>query len=169
MTSPADAMFIWTKGLLAEVGAEGKLSPPASAAVLMALLGIALLGLFLIVVVLLGGNWVRKQGTHRRGPSVPPDRTPLRTRADEPPALDTTLGVKSHFSQSGARHAQRLVPGAPLASVLYQRIGSRFPATQMPPLGTNAVDAEALALVRDWIREDLALHVAAADLNTGER
>ena len=88
MTTQADAMLMWTKGLLAEVGAEGKLSPPASAAVLMALLGIALLGLFLIVVVLLGGNWVRKQGTHRRGPSVPPDRTPLRTRADEPPASE---------------------------------------------------------------------------------
>jgi hypothetical protein len=71
--------------LLAEAAPGDKLSPPASAAVLMALLGIALLGLFLIVVVLLGGNWVRKQGSHRRGPSVPPDRAPIRPPADQSP------------------------------------------------------------------------------------
>jgi hypothetical protein len=90
-------------------------------------------------------------------------------RAGTPPALSTTLGVRSHFAQSGADHALRLVPGAPLGSVLYQRMGSRFPATQMPPLGTNAVDAEAVALVREWIRADLAMHVAAADTNTAAR
>jgi hypothetical protein len=94
----------------------------------------------------------------------------LGLRHDEvPPALRTTLNVRSHFTQSGTGHTQRLVAGAPLASVLYQRIGSRFPATQMPPLGTHAPDAEAIALVRDWINEDLALHVAAVEPNTGGR
>lgn len=67
--------------LLAQAKAGEKLSPPASAAVLMALLGIALLGLLLIVIILLGGNWVRKQGNFRRGPSVPPDRLPIRRRS----------------------------------------------------------------------------------------
>src|SRR5262245_4713898 len=74
--------------LLAQAQAGDKLSPPASAAVLMALLGIALLGLLLIVIILLGGNWARKQGNYRRGPSVPPDRPPIRRKgaddAEEP-------------------------------------------------------------------------------------
>ncbi|QDT72087.1 hypothetical protein [Lacipirellula limnantheis] len=69
--------------LLAEAAQAEKLSPPASAAVLMALLGIALLGLLIIVVILLGGHWVRKQGSFRRGPSVPPDRLPISRRASE--------------------------------------------------------------------------------------
>lgn len=69
-----------------------KLSPPASAAVLMALLGIALLGMLLVVIILLGGNWVRKQGKHQRGPSVPPDRLPLRRGGEpEPIASDSTI------------------------------------------------------------------------------
>lgn len=67
--------------LLAQAAPPDKLSPPASAAVLMALLGIALLGLLIVVVILLGGNWVRKQGNFRRGPSVPPDRSPIPRRA----------------------------------------------------------------------------------------
>ena len=67
--------------LLAQAAPPDKLSPPASAAVMMALLGIALLGLLIIVVILLGGSWVRKQGNFRRGPSVPPDRSPLPPRS----------------------------------------------------------------------------------------
>ena len=80
----------WT--LLAEAAKVDKLSPPASAAVLMALLGIALLGLLIVVVILLGGNWVRKQGNFRRGPSVPPDRSPIprRTTDGALPASDET-------------------------------------------------------------------------------
>ncbi|WP_428308563.1 hypothetical protein [Lacipirellula sp.] len=78
---------------LAEAAAPPqKLSPPASAAVLMALLGIALLGMLLVVIILLGGNWVRKQGKYRRGPSVPPDRLPLRRGGDaEPIVPDSTI------------------------------------------------------------------------------
>ncbi|MCC6493998.1 MAG: hypothetical protein IT424_13370 [Pirellulales bacterium] len=71
--------------LLAEAAGGQKLPPPARAAVLMALLGIALLGMLLVAVVLLGGNWVRRQGNYRRGPSVPRDRTPL---IREPDAAD---------------------------------------------------------------------------------
>ncbi len=60
-----------------------KLPPPTRAIILMALLGILLLGLFLVVFILLGGNWVRKLGKHRRRPSVPPDVAPLRSRQDQ--------------------------------------------------------------------------------------
>ena len=61
---------------LAQQGAR-KLPPPQQAMVLMALLGILLVGMFLIVAVLLGGHWVRRLGKHQRGPAVPPDRAPL--------------------------------------------------------------------------------------------
>ncbi|WP_152097765.1 hypothetical protein [Lacipirellula parvula] len=64
----------------------------------MALLGIALLGMLLVVVILLGGNWVRKQGKFRRGPSVPPDRLPLRRSTDAEP---TASDAKISGSQAG--------------------------------------------------------------------
>ena len=44
-------------------------------------------------------------------------------------------------------------PGHPERSALVQRMGSRWAALQMPPLGTELVDEEALALVRHWIAE----------------
>ena len=59
-----------------------KLPPPTRAALLMTLLGILLLGLFLVAAILLGGHWVRKLGKYRRGPSVPPDVAPLRPHGD---------------------------------------------------------------------------------------
>jgi hypothetical protein len=59
-----------------------KLPPPTRTIILMSLLGILLLGLFIVVAILLGGNWVRKLGKHRRGPSVPLDVVPLRPRID---------------------------------------------------------------------------------------
>lgn len=81
---------------LAEAAAPvEKLPPPTRAALFMALVGIALIGMFFIVAILLGGHWVRRQGSHRRGPSVPPDRLPIdltreKTREEEddnaPPA-----------------------------------------------------------------------------------
>jgi hypothetical protein len=85
--TPTDA---WA--LLAQAAPPDKLSPPASAAVMMALLGIALLGLLIVVVILLGGSWVRKQGNFRRGPSVPPDRSPLLRR---PPDGESTAGEET--------------------------------------------------------------------------
>lgn len=65
------------------LAAAKEIPEPTRAVLYMALLGIALLGLFLIVFILLGGNWVRRLGSHRRGPSVPPDREPLRRTADK--------------------------------------------------------------------------------------
>ena len=45
----------------------------------------------------------------------------------------------------------RIEPGQPERSALAQRMGSRWAALQMPPLGTNLVDEQALELVRQWI------------------
>ncbi len=52
---------------------------PLRAILLMALLGIVLLGLLLVVGTMLGAHWVRRLGRFRRGPAVPPDVTPLRS------------------------------------------------------------------------------------------
>jgi mono/diheme cytochrome c family protein len=57
-------------------------------------------------------------------------------------ALATTVGIRD-----------RIVPGRPEDSLLFQRMSSREPARQMPPLGTRVVDDEALALVGRWITE----------------
>jgi hypothetical protein len=46
--------------------AESKVPEPARTIVLMALLGIVLLGLLLIAFTMLGASWVRKQGFRRR-------------------------------------------------------------------------------------------------------
>jgi hypothetical protein len=54
-----------------------KLPPTTKAAAQMALVVIALVGMLLIAMILLGGHWVRRQGSPRRGPVVPPDRAPI--------------------------------------------------------------------------------------------
>lgn len=47
-------------------------------------------------------------------------------------------------------------PGDPAASLLLQRMHSRQPQSQMPPLGTRVPDTEALALITRWIGRHLA-------------
>ena len=49
------------------------------------------------------------------------------------------------------RDAARIAPGHLGASVIALRMNSRDPLQQMPPLGTSAVDAEAVALLARWI------------------
>jgi len=45
----------------------------------------------------------------------------------------------------------RVDPGKPEHSVLFRRMGVRDPLDQMPPLGTEKPDREALALLERWI------------------
>jgi hypothetical protein len=47
----------------------------------------------------------------------------------------------------------RIEPGRPGLSALAQRIASRNPSLQMPPLGTELVDAEAVEEINRWIAE----------------
>ncbi len=51
----------------------------------------------------------------------------------------------------GAPRPMRVVPGDVAASVLVQRMRSRRPQTQMPPIGTQLIDDQGLALVERWI------------------
>jgi hypothetical protein len=41
-------------------------------------------------------------------------------------------------------------------------MASRNPLVQMPPLGTQLVDEEALRLIKQWIAEDLTPSASAA-------
>lgn len=75
----------------------------------------------------------------------------------EPDAVATAAGRASRFLVPGApaEHSERVRKGDPDLSAIAVRIASRQPAQQMPPLGTQVVDEEALRLVRKWIAEDL--------------
>jgi Planctomycete cytochrome C len=68
--------------------------------------------------------------------------------------LRSMIDAGGRFRLHGSSDAARLIaPGNPQASVLVARVRSRNPQTQMPPVGTRVIDAEALALIERWIRE----------------
>lgn len=77
------------------------------------------------------------------------------TAAALDPLRATALAQPSRWRPAGARAALRLVAGAPDASTLLQRLATRDPLAQMPPLGTRRVDDTALALISGWIGADL--------------
>lgn len=66
---------------------------------------------------------------------------------------------------SGLLGAGLITSGDPRASPLRQRLASRDPRSQMPPLGTRVPDQAALALIDAWIRDDLPPRVATDSLN----
>lgn len=75
---------------------------------------------------------------------------------DSPPAaVATALGRPAKSSARSAAAPYRLVPGDPDASQIVQRLSTRDPLAQMPPLGTHLVDQEAVDLLVEWIRKDL--------------
>lgn len=67
--------------------------------------------------------------------------------------LETLVGYRSELPLQNLD--TRVVPGADDSSVLLRRMRSRNPLLQMPPLGTRVSDAEANALVAQWIEHDL--------------
>jgi hypothetical protein len=72
--------------------------------------------------------------------------------------LRSIVNVQSQFLPAGVpADAARVAPGRSADSVIAARMRSRNPIEQMPPLGTSAVDTEAVALVARWI-ESLPIH-----------
>ncbi|HWH22002.1 MAG TPA: hypothetical protein VNT25_01745, partial [Allosphingosinicella sp.] len=69
--------------------------------------------------------------------------------------LQTILGqpVKKSAPGQSADAVLRIEPGHPERSAIFERLSSRYPALQMPPLGTVLVDEQALALLKTWIIE----------------
>ncbi len=86
---------IYSSLLAASQSAE-KLPPTTRAMVMMALLGILLVGLFFVVAILLGGHWVRRLGKHRRGPVVPPDVPPLQLKVQSQTSREA-ISKESHY------------------------------------------------------------------------
>ncbi|HTU65198.1 MAG TPA: hypothetical protein VMF52_04575 [Steroidobacteraceae bacterium] len=76
-----------------------------------------------------------------------------RVSPDAPSAvLPSIVGVESSFRPRGVpAGAPRIAPGHEATSVIALRMASRDPVQQMPPLGSAAIDAEALALIARWI------------------
>ncbi len=72
------------------------------------------------------------------------------------PEVLRSLGSASRFRITGVQHAAHVVvPGSAEKSVLPLRMRSRDPRVQMPPLGTDIADSEALALIERWIDHSL--------------
>ncbi|HUF20335.1 MAG TPA: c-type cytochrome domain-containing protein, partial [Burkholderiales bacterium] len=66
------------------------------------------------------------------------------------------LETRSRYGRSDNQHAQVVVPGDAGDSVLLQRMRSRDPRVQMPPLGSVVPDVEALVLIERWVNTELS-------------
>jgi hypothetical protein len=97
------------------------------------------------------GGVLAKLGLDLRAPAALRDPAAL-------PWRRTALEVAGKTGVPGAPEGEsrRIKAGAPELSTLLNRMASRRPARQMPPLGSVLPDEAAIALVRAWIAEDLA-------------
>ena len=78
------------------------------------------------------------------------------TSTDANARLRSVVGEASRFRATGVE--QRITPGHADKSSLVVRMRSRNPYSQMPPIGTNVIDTEALALIERWINQELHSH-----------
>jgi hypothetical protein len=71
------------------------------------------------------------------------------------PAIASTVNqpIKNMAPAQSPDAVLRVAPQHPERSGLMQRVGSRYSALQMPPLGTELVDKEAVELLERWINE----------------
>jgi hypothetical protein len=71
------------------------------------------------------------------------------------PAVATTVRqpIQERAPGQTADALVRIDPAHPERSALMQRLASRYPALQMPPLGTALADQQAVELIRQWIRD----------------
>lgn len=101
---------------------------------------------------------------HNTTPQRAPLPVTLAQRAGDPvvartEVLRSLMHAPSRYQPAGTREQARIaIPGEPDRSVLVQRMASRDPRVQMPPLGTHIPDPEGLALVQRWIRNEANPH-----------
>lgn len=68
------------------------------------------------------------------------------------PALTTTVGRRGHWLVPANPDESRVInPGKPELSSLIERVRSRRPSSQMPPLGTVVRDRAAVDLLTAWV------------------
>lgn len=82
---------------------------------------------------------------------------------DATATLRSAVGVASRFRNASGESAPRIAAGDPSHSLVVERLSSRQPLLQMPPLGSHLVDEEAVELVSAWIRGIAAPRPVAAD------
>ena len=85
-------------------------------------------------------------------------------------AVASTVGhpIKKPAPGQSPDAVLRIEPGHPERSGLMQRVASRYPALQMPPLGTELVDEEAVSLLRRWIVETDGIRTEARHEDRGD-
>jgi mono/diheme cytochrome c family protein len=76
-------------------------------------------------------------------------------RSADTPAAASTIGqpVGKPAPGQSPDAVLRVEPRHPERSGLVQRVASRYPALQMPPLGTELVDNDAVSLLTRWIAD----------------
>jgi uncharacterized repeat protein (TIGR03806 family) len=74
-------------------------------------------------------------------------------RFDVPLARQGLVGGRLIAADLGISDAEVVVPGSPERSMLYLRMNRRSDAFNMPPLATNCVDDEAMAVIAEWIKQ----------------
>jgi hypothetical protein len=89
-----------------------------------------------------GSAWVDSQMVLRLSVT---ETDPLQTQI-----YATTVGVALQ-QWTGHGYTDRIVAGNPDASAIAYRISQRLPNMQMPPLATEFVDPDGVALIRSWI------------------
>ena len=88
-----------------------------------------------------------RTAARRGGTLVPPSDPPTCT-----PALATTVGRKGHWLVPANPDESRVInPGKPELSSLIERVRSRRPSSQMPPIGTVVRDRAAVDLLTAWV------------------
>lgn len=89
---------------------------------------------------------------HCHAPGLPADTSGLYLDWDEQRAIHLGIGKKPVAAGRGSGGlAHDIVPGDPDASILVYRMESTDPGIMMPELGRSVVDADGVALIRDWI------------------
>lgn len=79
------------------------------------------------------------------------------TRSECTPALATTVGRRGHWLVPANPDESRVInPGKPELSALIQRVRSRRPTSQMPPIGTVVQDRAAVDLLTAWVQSNPA-------------
>lgn len=75
------------------------------------------------------------------------------TAASRQPVAYSAIGqpVRKPAPGQSANALLRIEAGYPHRSAIVDRMSSRYPALQMPPLGTELVDKSALLLIQEWI------------------
>jgi hypothetical protein len=76
--------------------------------------------------------------------------------ADEPAAQAIGQASRARAPGAAAGESRWIAPGAPGRSTVVTRMASRHAVAQMPPLGTQVVDADAVKLLESWIEQDLS-------------